>query len=455
MRSKQPSRSEIEAVASWMLDQATKNGAHAADLLYYCSESYGLGLRDGEPEDNTYGVSGGIGIRTIGSDGRQGVAFGNRFDRAALADLVAWSCDNCRNSEPEEGISLYCGHPEEDGSLELFDETIATGISPEERMRRCVEMTKIARSCDPRVVSVRSAAWSDGSDESFYASTAGFAGWKKTTSASCGTAVVLQDGEQFELGSYGKGARYQADLDGALYARLAVERTARILGGKPLPTGKYTLILDPEISASLVDEIGELFCASDVHRGRSLMKGRLGQSVAGNVITLLDDARIPRCLGSGTFDGEGVPTGRTALIDAGIASNYLYNMQYAQKDGVSSTGNASRGLGGLPDVGTSNLVLVPGRESRESLVKNIAEGFLVLELMGLHTLDPVSGDFSLGAKGIYVRNGIESTPVAGVTIAGNLLDLLERVVALGSDHEFFGSTGASTMIVEDVAVAGD
>ncbi len=455
MSSKQPPRSEIEALASWMLDQAVKSGVHGADLLYYYSESYGLGLRDGEPEDNTCGVSGGIGIRTIGPDGRQGVAFGNRFDRAALADLVTWSRDNCKNSEPEEGISLYTGFPEEDGSLDLFDETIAGGISPGERMRRCLEMTEIARSCDPRVVSVRSASWSDGFDESFYASTAGFAGWKKATSASCGSAVVLQDGEHFELGSYGKGARHQADLDGALYARLAVEHTARILGGKPLPTGKYTLILDPEIAASLIEEVGELFCASDVHRGRSLMKGKLGQAVAGKAVTLLDDARISRCLGSCVFDGEGVPTGRTTLIDAGIASNYLYNMQYAQKDEVPSTGNASRSLGGLPDVGTSNLVLVPGKESRDSLVKSVAEGFLVLELMGLHTLDPVSGDFSLGAKGLYLKNGVEDAPVAGVTIAGNLLDLMERIVAVGDDHEFFGSTGAATMIVEDVAVAGD
>lgn len=439
----------------WMLDTARKNGAAGADLLYYCSESYGLELRDGQPEDNSYGVSGGISIRTIDPDGRQGVAYGNRFDRKALEDLVSWSLENCRNSEPEEGISLYSGRFENDDALEQFDETIAEGISPEERMRHCLEMTEIARSSDPRVVSVRSASWGDGYGESFYASTAGLAGWKKSTSVSCGTAVVLQEGEKFELGSYGKGARHQSDVDGALYSRLAVERTARILGGKPLPTGKYTLILDPEISASLVDEVGELFCASDVHRGRSLMKGRLGEVVAGSVVTLLDDARIPRRMGSSSFDGEGVPTGKTTLINGGVASHYLYNMQYAQKDGVDSTGNASRGLAGLPDVGTSNLVLMPGHESPVSLARGIAEGFLVLELMGLHTLDPVSGDFSLGAKGMYMKNGLECGPVAGVTIAGNLLDLLTRIVAIGDDHEFFGSTGASTMIVEDVAVAGE
>lgn len=454
MRTRRPDRSEVEAVSSWMLDLARKNGAHDADLLYYCSESYDLELRDGQPEDNSYGVSGGVSIRTIAADGCQGVAYGNRFDRGALEDLVSWSLENCRNSEPENGISLYSGRFEDDDALEPFDETIAGGISPEDRMRHCLEMTEIARSSDPRVVSVRSASWGDGQGESFYASTAGFAGWKRSTSASCGASVVLQEEDRFELGSYGKGARHQSDLDAASYARLAVERTARILGGKPLRTGVYTLILDPEVAASLVDELGELFCASDIHRGRSLMRGRLGERVAGSAVTLLDDARIPRALGSSPFDGEGVPTGRTILINEGIACHYLYNMQYAQKDGVPSTGSASRGLAGLPDVGTSNLVLMPGRESPDSLMRGISDGFLVMELMGLHTIDPISGDFSLGAKGIHMKNGIECGPVAGVTIAGNLLDLLARIAALGSDCEFFGSTSASTMIVEDVAVAG-
>ena len=455
MSTKQPSRIEIEALASWMLERAKKGGARGADLLYSFSTSYELELRDGQPEDCSYGLSGGIGIRVIGEGGRQGVAFGNRFDRAAPADLVSWSLANCANSEPEEGITLYEGELERDDSLDLFDETVADGVAPEERMRRCLEMTEAARAADPRVVSVRSASWGDGFGESFYASSAGACGWRQSTAVSCGAAVVLGDGESFEMGAYGKSARFVEDLDGAAYARMAVGRTARVLGGKPLRTGKYTLILDPEISASIVDEIGELFCASDVHRGRSLMKGRLGQSVAGSAVTLLDDGRIPRAMGSSPYDGEGVPTGKTTLIDGGIARSFLYNMQYALKDGVSSTGNAARSLSGLPDVGTSNLILSPGTESPAALRSNVREGFLVLELMGLHTLDPVSGDFSLGAKGIHMKNGVEYGPVAGVTIAGNLLDLMRRISAIGNDHEFFGSTGASTVIVEDVAVAGE
>lgn len=443
-------------MAERMLAQASaRPEIEGADIVYFFSESHSLSLRDGEPEENTFGVSGGIGIRTIGRDGRQGVAYGNNFSGDALDDLVNWSCANCAASEPEEGISLYAGPLDGgDDALQQYDPRIADGVAQSVRMNTCLEMTDIARARDERVVSVRAAYWGDGVGESFYASSAGISGWRQATSASCGTVVVLNDGENYEMGSYGRSRRYLEDLDAPEYARQSVDRTTRILGGTALPTGKYTLLLDPEISASIVDEIAELFCASDVHKGRSLMKGRLGQAIAGSMLTLVDDARVPRMTASAAFDGEGVPTGRTVLIEAGVAKNYLYNLQYAAKDGVKSTGSASRGLAGLPDVGTSNLLLAPGTESKESLTRGVKNGFLVLELMGLHTLNPVSGDFSLGAKGIRIVNGRMGEPVAGVTIAGNLLTLLKKITALGDDVERFGSICAPTMVVEDVAVAG-
>jgi PmbA protein len=315
-------------------------------------------------------------------------------------------------------------------------------------------MTEAARARDPKVLSVREASWSDGAAESFYASTSGLSGWRRGTSVACGVTVVMKDGESYELGSYGQSKRHVGDIDLDEAARKAVDRTLMILGGKPLPTGKYTLLLEPETSASIVCEIGDMFCASEVHKGRSLMAGRLGQAVAGP-ITLVDDARLPRRAASASYDSEGVPTGRTVLIDSGVASAYLYNLQHAAKDGERSTGNASRGLSSLPDVGASNLVLQPGPDSPESLARRVSRGFLVMELMGLHTINPVSGDFSLGAKGVFVENGEFAGPVAGVTIADNLIGFLKKIAAVGNDLKFFGSIGAPTLLVEDVAIAGE
>jgi PmbA protein len=267
--------------------------------------------------------------------------------------------------------------------------------------------------------------------------------------------VVLRDGESYEIGGYGRLARFIRDLDAESIARASVDRTLRILGGRPLPTGRYTLLLEPEAAVSIMDEIGEMFCASEVHKGRSLMAGRLGDVVAGSEVTLVDDARMPRGIGTVPHDAECVPTGRTTLISSGTANAYLYNLQHAAKDGVKSTGNAARGLSSLPDISTSNLVLQPGGESPESLMKNVKRGLLVTELMGLHTINSVTGDFSLGAKGVYIENGAPAEPVSGVTIADNLIGFLRKITSVGNDLVFFGSTGSPTIVVEDVTIAGE
>jgi PmbA protein len=450
------SKENVESLAGRVMERAMAKGdLLGADVVYFFGESHLLSLRDGLPEENSFGVSGGISLRCVGRDGRQGVAYGNNFSDSSVNDMIEWSYRNCSASEPDEGVSLFCGPlSDDDAGLELCDESLGGTLSHGFRMRVCLEATEAARARDPRVESVRASSWSDGYGESYYAATSGISGWRRGTSVSFGVSVVMRDGDSYELGGFGRSRRRLADVDSSEISRRSVDRTLLILGGTPLPTGKYTLLLDPEVSASMIDEIGDLFSASEVHRGRSLMAGRLGDAIAGGAITLVDDARIVRGMASSAFDGEGVPTGRTVLIDSGVANAYLYNLQYAAKDGTKSTGSASRSLSGLPDVGTSNLVLMPGGESQESLARGIGRGFFVTELLGLHTINPVSGDFSLGAKGVRIEGGEFGAPVAGVTIAGNLLDFLKKITSVGSDLEFFGSTGAPTIVVEDVALGG-
>lgn len=449
-------RAEIEASAAWLLERIrSMSGLIGGDVVYYTYSGRSLSLRDGEPEENTSGTSRGVSVRTIAPDGRQGVAYGNDLSRESLAEIAEWSAANCRAAEPEEDIFLYDGRIDNgDAALELYDEVIDRGIARDECVRACREMTELARGADPRVVSVRAASWSSGVGESFYASTAGCAGWRIVTSASCGAAVVMSDGDVCEMGSYGKTKRFASELEPERYAAEAVSRTSRLIGGKPMRTSRCSLVFDNDTAASLVDELGDLFCASDVHKGRSMMKGRIGTSVAGACVTLVDDPRLRRGMASGSFDGEGVPTRRTTLIDAGVAKSYLYDLQYAKRDGVESTGSATRGLASLPDVCTSNLILMPGTRSREDMIAGVDDGLFVCELMGLHTIDPVSGDFSLGAKGLRIRGGKLCEPVAGVTIAGDLLDLLKHISAVGNDLEMCGSTGAPTILAEDITVAG-
>jgi len=452
--SRQISDKEIEALCSWALDEAVSAGASGADALYSEGTGARLSLKDGEVEESVGGFTSGLGVRTIMPDGRQGIASGNRLDKQSVRALVEWSIHNCKNSEPEEDVTLYTGRLVEDPAVALIDPRIAA-ITPKERLELCQEMTVLAKSADSRIISVRSAAWHDGFGSSFYCTTTGLAGWEHGSGASCSVSVLAREGDYTEMGGWGMESLRFQELDVRKTAGLAVSKTVAALGAKPIPSGVMTLVIDPDTAASLVDIIAELFCAPEIHKGRSLMKDMLGETVASSCVTLTDDGRLPWRPGSGSWDAEGVPTGRTVLIDKGVASAYLYNLQYAARDGVKSTGNACRGMSSLPDVGTTNITLLPGGATQEQLCASVGRGLFITELMGLHTIDAVSGDFSIGARGLLIENGGFTSPVSGVTIASNLMEFIKKISAVGSDLQYFGTVGAPTMVVENVVVAGE
>ncbi len=449
-------REEIEAAVSWLLDAATKAGAFQADVLCNRGMRNVLSLRDGEPEDNHLSYTRGIGLRTLDAEGRQGVAYVNSLEKDRLQSLVRWSMHNCSEARPDPFAGLNDTSPrglEDLPDLGLYDPSVLD-VSHAERELYCRQMTEVALASDPRVLSVRHAAWDDGWGETLYASSLGHCFWHSGTVASCGLSVVLKQGEVMEMGGESDTVRALRDLRPREIARQAVETAALVLGGQAPPTGRYPLLLTPEVSSDILEIIGELFLFSNIHKNHSLLKGRKGERIGSRLLTLIDDGRIPGALGSSLFDGEGVPTGRVTLLEKGRVNRFLFDLRHARMHGVAPTGSAVRGVGSLPDVGLSNLYLAPGSSEREELWKKTEGGILVTELLGLHTVDPVTGDFSLGLKGVRIRNGEKAEAVAGATVAGSLLDLLDRVDAVGDDLRFYGNVGGCSLVVQDMATAG-
>lgn len=444
---------EIVHCSEFLIDEATKKGASGADVLYYSGCNSSLSLRDGKPEQNNSGCITGIGLRVLDGEGRQGVAHVNAINKVALQQLVDWSLHNCSLVEPDPWVVLYEDAPSYSEELELKDDAVQS-ITPEQRMEWCNEMTRYVREKDSRVVSVRSASWADGQGDTFYMSSAGIYGWYEGTALAAGVSLVMSDGEHMEMGGFGEEFRFLEDCSLQKIAEKAVKQTAYTLGGTPLPTKKYTLIFSPEVSSSLLSVIGDLFCASNVHKNRSLYKGKLGKKVASPLLSLIDDGLMPRKLGTSPFDGEGVPCQKTVVMKEGIVEAFLYNLKYARKDGVRSTGNGARSFSSLPDVDISNFYMEPGTLSPEEIFHSVQNGLYVTELLGLHTVNPVSGDFSLGIKGVRLFEGLLDRPIAGMTIAGNLLDLLNRIVLVGGDLSFFGDIGGCTMVIDNVTAAG-
>ena len=204
-----------------------------------------------------------------------------------------------------------------------------------------------------------------------------------------------------------------------------------------------------------LDILSASFLADNVQKGKSILAGRVGEKIMAENITVVDDGLYPGGLVSSPADAEGVPSQKTILVSEGRLVSFLYDYSRARLDGVASTGNASRGgAASPPGIGPTNLYLAPGAKSPRELADRMGEGLLVTEVMGVHTADPISGDFSLGVSGVWLRAGQPDHPVKGMALAGNIFKMFDQAAEVGSDLRFFGSTGAPSLLIHELTLSG-
>jgi PmbA protein len=213
-------------------------------------------------------------------------------------------------------------------------------------------------------------------------------------------------------------------------------------------------VLDPLAAVSLWGVLSSAFSADAVQKARSLLAGKMGERIAAPAFNLFDDGRSSAGMASRPWDGEGVPTQRTQLVRDGVLNAYLFDTYTARKGNARSTGNARRSYRSQPSVGPTNLVLEPGTATREELLRAAEGGLHVTELSGLNTVNPTSGDFSLGATGFRIAGGSLGAPVREVTIAGNLLQMLQRITMIGNDLRWVFQVASPSVLIQDLAVGG-
>lgn len=235
----------------------------------------------------------------------------------------------------------------------------------------------------------------------------------------------------------------------------AAEKAISKLGSKHYHTGKASLVLDPEITADLFGVFANTFFADEVLKGKSFLKGKLDQKIASDKIVLIDDGTIPGAACTTPVDGEGIATGKTILIEDGYLLGFLNDFRSARKMNIKPSGNASRSYKSLPRIEPTNLYLKPGSVSKYDLISSVKKGLYIDEVMGLHSINLISGEFSLGASGRVIENGSFSYPVEGIAIAGNITDLLNSVTEVASDLKFFPNGGGGcTILLEGISVSG-
>jgi len=339
------------------------------------------------------------------------------------------------------------------GDLQLYSDDIQNVEIPA-RIQAALEAEEAALSWDPRITNSEGASFGAYSGERIFANSRGFLGSYRTSSCSLSATPVAQQGEAMERDFWYSSARSHAKLDSpAAVGRRAAERTVRRLGARKLSTQKAPVIFDSVTARSLLGNIFDAVEGDAIYRKASFLAGRMGERVASEHVTIVDDGTAPGLFGTSPFDDEGVASRRTMVIERGLLQNYLLNSYAARKLGMRTTGNAARGVTGNAGVGHGNFFLEKGQRPPEDLIRGIRRGLYVTELIG-QGVNIVTGDYSRGAAGLWIENGEFAYPVSEITIAANLREMLMNVEAAGSDLEFRSSVASPTLVIREMTVSG-
>jgi PmbA protein len=439
------------------VEAATGAGAEDAEAWAEGSREREVRVHGGEVESLTEASGRGVGVRAwIGK--RAGYAYGTDLTDSGLAELAEAAVGAARVADPDPNVAPpeAAGQP---ASIEgLRDEAVAaTGTAEVIELAKRIERT--ALDLDERISGVEEVVYVDEDGQVALASSRGQSGsFASSTAYSFLQAMAGEDGEvQTGLG-FGVGRSPNA-LDPEGIGTEAADEALAMLGASKPGSRTCPVVLSDRVAASFAGFIGGSVSADEVQRGRSPFADRLGDELASPALALADDGIDPGGLASAPFDGEGIPRGRTPLLADGRLLAYLHDSYTARRGGAGSTGNAARSsYRSPPSVRPSNLMIEPGERTLEQLIADAGDGVYITEVAGLHSgVNPVTGRYSVGASGRTIKGGELADPVREFTIAGDLLETLTAVRAVGSEPRwvpFGGSVHSVPLLVGEMAIGG-
>lgn len=442
-------------LAKDVVAKASAKGVEAEALIMDELET-NIQIGNGEVEKLSQSGSRGLGVRII-DGGRVGYAYTSDFSDDAIEKTWQTAIELAAISTPDEVRTLPDPQPIPDEDLEIWDASLEK-VTAEQKIEFLKKVSQAAKDYDERIWIVPMCIYQDAIGKVYLANSKGFAGSYGRTMTVSFLMSIARDGNEMAE-AYGLGAsNYFADLNAEEIGREAGQRAIETLHGKPVPTQNCTIVLDPLVAGELLAYLSAAMNAEAMQKGRSFLLDKLGQEVASDKVSLLDNGRMKRGLATAPFDGEGVPTSATRLIDEGIFQNVIYDSYTARKAGVKSTGNAQRGSHReLPKLGASNFYIQPGHKTQQEIIAEVENGMYITRIMQTGGIDPVSGDCSMGAYGLWIENGKLTHPVAGVTIATTLPDFLKNITEVGGDLRvvpFAGAISTPTLRVDNVTVGG-
>ena len=409
----------------------------------------------GDVESLTSASSQGIGVRVV-RDGQQGLSYATVLEDDVLLRALTEARDNCSFASSDEFAGVASPDGLEPVKLDLYRSSLAS-FSVDKKVAMALELERATLAADSRVTGIEAAEYVDSTVSSAIATSAGVAAESNETGCYLAAYSLAEDKGETQTGFGFSVGRHPDELSVDIAAKDSAERATRLLGATKPKSACLSVVLDPYVTAQLISVVGATLSGEAVLKGRSMFADRVGADVASSLFTLIDDATDPQAFSASAIDDEGLATRKVPLIVNGVLQGFLYDTYTARRANVSSTGSASRsGFASAPGVAAQALRLKPGTRMQPEIIADIEDGLLVQGVVGLHSgVNPVSGDFSVGAEGVRIRNGTTAEPVREITIASTLQRLLQNVVEVGGDVTWLpmSATGVS-LAVSDVVMSG-
>jgi PmbA protein len=444
----------LEEIAADAVRRALDLGATGAECTISEGEEFTAQVRMRQIENLKQAGSRGAGIRVLIGP-HTGSSHTSDLSPDGIGNMVRAALDAAKitTEDPYAGLPDPSELGRIESDLQLYDEAIAR-METDWKISEALRAEQAALSADPRIQNSEGASFDSYLGARVFSNSLGFTGSYRTSSCALSAAPVARSSGSMERDYWQSASRKASEIETPEQVGLqAAQRALRRLNPRKIATRKAPVIFEPRTARALLAELFDAVNGGAIYRHASFLAGKLGQKIASDCLTIVDDATLPGLFGSSPFDDEGVAARRTVVVERGVLKSYLLNTYCARKLGLRTTGNASRGLSGSAGVGPGNFFIAVGDAGEESMIRGLGQGLYVTELIG-SAANAVTGDYSSGAVGLWIENGEFAYPVSEITIAGNLERMLLDVEQIGSNLEFRHSIESPSILIGEMTVSG-
>ncbi len=437
----------LENTVEKAADLLGKRSIQAFEIFGISSDSIRAESKDREVSFLNRSNETGISLRVL-VNGSMGFSYGYEADDQLVESALTsarYQFKDTHNRFPEPGPGY--------ADMKVYDENTAA-LSTDDCIEKAVELEKAAQEYDPRVEKVRKASFSRSASRVVIVNSHGIRSSFRVTSAGTSLMVTARDGSDIQTGYDFDFSHHAADIRVEEVGRSAVDRAVSLLGARRVRTMRIPVMFDPSTTADMLEFISDAFLGENVIKGKSYLRDKLGSKCFSECITITDNPLDERSSDACPFDGEGVPSQRTILLDKGVLQSFLYDSYWGSAAGKPSTGNSSRsGYRSWPTLGIRHLCLEPACESIRGALAGLPQVLKVTDIMGMHTANPITGELSVGINGILLEKGAPAYPVREAALSGNIYEMFTRVISAGDDAREFGHVLCGSLLIDAVDIS--